>query len=128
MASGRIAEYKDNIALLKVSSMVGVFLGRFRKEEPSAYENNFAELFSLYEQSKLKPIVTESFAFEDYVAAFNVFTERKVMGKVTLEIKTEAQPQTKENVTTAALTFDSTPQKPTPNKKPRLKHAQRPTT
>ena len=63
---------------------------RFRKEEPSAYENNFAELFSLYEQGKLKPIVTESFAFEDYVAAFNVFTERKVMGKVTLEIKTEA--------------------------------------
>ena len=89
-ASGRIPEYKANLALLKGSSMVGVFLGRFRKEEPSAYENNFAELFSLYEQGKLKPIVTESFAFEDYVAAFNVFTERKVMGKVTLEIKTEA--------------------------------------
>ena len=82
-ASGRIPEYKANLALLKGSSMVGVFLGRFRKEEPSAYENNFAELFSLYEQGKLKPIVTESFAFEDYVAAFNVFTERKVMGKVT---------------------------------------------
>ena len=89
-ASGRIPEYKANLALLKGSSMVGVFLGRFRKEEPSAYENNFAELFSLYEQGKLKPIVTESFAFEDYVAAFNVFTERKVMGKVTFEIKTEA--------------------------------------
>ena len=89
-ASGRIPEYKANLALLKGSSMVGVFLGRFRKEEPDAYEQNFAELFSLYEQGKLKPIVTESFAFEDYVAAFNVFTERKVMGKVTLEIKTEA--------------------------------------
>jgi NADPH2:quinone reductase len=89
-ASGRIPEYKANLALLKGSSMVGVFLGRFRKEESAAYEQNFAELFSLYEQGKLKPIVTESFAFEDYVAAFNVFTERKVMGKVTLEIKTEA--------------------------------------
>jgi len=89
-ASGRIPEYKANLALLKGSSMVGVFLGRFRKEEPAAYEQNFAELFNLYEQGKLKPIVTESFAFEDYVAAFNVFTERKVMGKVTLEIKTEA--------------------------------------
>lgn len=89
-ASGRIPEYKANLALLKGSSMVGVFLGRFRKEEPAAYEQNFAELFNLYEQGKLKPIVTESFAFDDYVAAFNVFTERKVMGKVTLEIKTEA--------------------------------------
>jgi NADPH2:quinone reductase len=88
-ASGRIPEYKANLALLKGSSMVGVFLGRFRKEEPAEYEKNFAELFSLYEQGKLKPIVTESFAFDDYVAAFNVFTQRKVMGKVTLEIKTE---------------------------------------
>ena len=89
-ASGRIPEYKANLALLKGSSMVGVFLGRFRKEEPAQYENNFSELFSLYEQGKLKPIVTESFAFEDYVDAFNVFTQRKVMGKVTLEVKTEA--------------------------------------
>ena len=88
-ASGRIPEYKANLALLKGSAMVGVFLGRFRKEEPAEYEKNFSELFSLYEQGKLKPIVTESFAFDDYVAAFNVFTQRKVMGKVTLEIKTE---------------------------------------
>ena len=89
-ASGRIPEYKANLALLKGSSMVGVFLGRFRKEEPAEYEKNFAELFALYEQGKLKPIVTESFPFEEYVAAFNVFTERKVMGKVTLEVKSEA--------------------------------------
>ena len=87
--SGRIPEYKANLALLKGSSMVGVFLGRFRKEEPEEYEQNFHELFSFYEQGKIKPIVTESFAFEDYIDAFNVFTERRVMGKVTLELKSE---------------------------------------
>ncbi len=87
--SGRIPEYKANLALLKGSSMVGVFLGRFRKEEPAAYEENFAELLAMYDEGKLKPIVTESFAMEDYVAAFNVFTQRKVMGKVTLEIRKE---------------------------------------
>lgn len=85
--SGRIPEYKANLALLKGSSMVGVFLGRFRKEEPEEYEKNFAELFSFYDEGKLRPIVTESYAMSDYVKAFNVFTERKVMGKVTLEIK-----------------------------------------
>lgn len=85
--SGRIPEYKANLALLKGSSMVGVFLGRFRKEEPEEYEKNFAELLSMYDQGKLQPIVTESFAMEDYVKAFNVFTERKVMGKVTLDMK-----------------------------------------
>ena len=87
--SGRIPEYKANLALLKGSSMVGVFLGRFRKEEPQEYEKNFAELLALYDAGKLKPLVTQSYAMEDYVKAFNVFTERKVMGKVTLEIKSE---------------------------------------
>lgn len=88
--SGRIPEYKANLALLKGSSMVGVFLGRFRKEEPAAYEQNFRELLTLYEEGKLRPVVTESFAMTDYVAAFNVFTERRVMGKVTLAFKSEA--------------------------------------
>ena len=69
--------------------MVGVFLGRFRKEEPSTYEKNFNELLTMYAAGKLQPITTESFPMTEYVAAFNVFTERKVMGKVTLEMKAE---------------------------------------
>ncbi len=85
--SGRIPQYPANLALLKGSAMVGVFLGRFRKEEPAEYERNFQELFDLYTAGKIKPIVTQSFAFTDYVAAFNVFRDRKVMGKVTLELK-----------------------------------------
>ena len=88
-ASGRIPEYKANLALLKGASMVGVFLGRFRKEEPAEYERNFAELLEMYDAGKLKPIVTESFALTDFVDAFNVFTERKVMGKVTIEFAKE---------------------------------------
>lgn len=87
--SGRIPEYKANLALLKGSSMVGVFLGRFRKEEPAAYEENFAELLQMYDAGKLKPIITESFAMDEFVDAFNVFTERRVMGKVTLEMRAE---------------------------------------
>ena len=87
--SGRIPEYKANLALLKGSSMVGVFLGRFRKEEPVEYEMNFKELLQMYDEGKLSPVVTESFPLENYVAAFNIFTERKVLGKVILEIKAE---------------------------------------
>ena len=87
--SGRIPEYKANLALLKGASMVGVFLGRFRKEEPAEYEKNFAELLAMYDAGKLKPIITESFPMTDFVDAFNVFTERRVMGKVTLEFAKE---------------------------------------
>ena len=87
--SGRIPEYKANLALLKGASMVGVFLGRFRKEEPEEYEKNFAELLEFYRQGKLKPIITQTFAMEEYVAAFSVFSERRVMGKVVLQIRQE---------------------------------------
>lgn len=87
--SGRIPEYKANLALLKGSSMVGVFLGRFRKEEPAEYENNFNELLAMYEQGKLNPVVTQTYAKEDFVEAFNVFTQRRAMGKVTVEFKSE---------------------------------------
>ncbi|MGI9249936.1 MAG: NADPH:quinone oxidoreductase family protein [Pseudohongiellaceae bacterium] len=85
--SGQIPAYKANLALLKGSSMVGVFLGRFKKEEPKQYEKNFAELLAMYEDGRLKPIVTQSFPLERYVDAFNVFTRRQAMGKVTLDVK-----------------------------------------
>jgi len=87
--SGRIPSYPANLALLKGSAMVGVFLGRFRKEEPGLYQQNFDELLAMYDDGKIKPIVTESFPMVDFVSAFNVFTERRVMGKVIVDIKSE---------------------------------------
>ena len=83
--SGRIPEYKANLALLKGASMVGVFLGRWMSEEPEAYETNMGELFEFFKQGKIKPAVYQSFKMDDFVSAFNLFKDRKVMGKVTLE-------------------------------------------
>ncbi len=85
--SGRIPEYKANLALLKGSTMVGVFLGRFKKEEPEEYEKNFQELMDMYGSGKLKPLVTQHFPLADYEQAFNVFTQRRAMGKVILDVK-----------------------------------------
>ncbi len=86
--SGRIPACKANLALLKGSSMVGVFLGRFRRQEPAAYEQNFRELLELYQAEKIKPLVTRTFPLKEYAAAFNVFTERRALGKIVLEMKT----------------------------------------
>ena len=85
--SGRIPEYKANLALLKGASMVGVFLGRWMIEEPETYETNMGELFEFFQQGEIKPAVYQSFKMDDFVSAFNIFKERKVMGKVTLEFK-----------------------------------------
>ena len=65
--SGRIPEYKANLALLKGSAMVGVFLGRFRKEEPKAYEQNLDELLTMYANGQLNPVVTQTFPKEQFV-------------------------------------------------------------
>ena len=89
-ASGRIPEYKANLALLKGASMVGVFLGRWMEEEPEAYDGNMDELLEFFKQGNIKPALYQSFNMSDFVSAFNVFKERKVMGKVTLEIKKES--------------------------------------
>jgi len=86
-ASGRIPHYPANLALLKGCSMVGVFLGRFRKEEPGAYAENFRELLDYYAAGKLNPMVTQRFSLQDYVAAFTVFSARKAMGKVVIDVR-----------------------------------------
>ena len=84
-----LLEYKANLALLKGSAMVGVFLGRFRKEEPTAYEQNLDELLTMYANGQLNPVVTQTFPKEQFVEAFNIFTKRQAKGKVTLEFKAE---------------------------------------
>ena len=43
-----------------------------------------------FKQGEIKPNLYQSFKLNDFVSAFNVFKERKVMGKVTLEIKHES--------------------------------------
>ena len=45
------------------------------------------ELFEFYKLGKIKPALNKSFKMHDFVSAFNIFKERKVMGKVTLEFK-----------------------------------------
>lgn len=89
-ASGEIPSYKVNLALLKSASIVGVFWGAWQTRAPEENEKNFVELFKMYREGKLKPLVTQVFALEDYAPALNTFLERKAIGKVVLEVKSEA--------------------------------------
>lgn len=86
-ASGRIPEYRTNLALLKGAAVTGVFLGRFRTEEPQAYAENFRELLSFFDAGRLRPIAPRQFAFDDYVAAFRTFADREALGKLVLCVR-----------------------------------------
>lgn len=87
--SGRIPQYPTNLALLKSASVVGVFWGAWKKRAPAAEKANMDELFRLYQAGKIKPLISQTFALEDYVSAFKVFRERTAIGKVVVEIKKE---------------------------------------
>ncbi|MCR9106757.1 MAG: NADPH:quinone oxidoreductase family protein [Gammaproteobacteria bacterium] len=81
-ASGPIPSIPLNLALLKGASLVGVFWGRFVGEEPQANTKNVEELWELFNQGKLNPIVTDCYPIDQYEEAFNCMLERRARGKV----------------------------------------------
>ena len=88
-ASGTIPKYPINLALLKGCDLVGVFWGDFKRREPIVHQQNVKELFDLYKNGKIKPLVSQKFALEDYVDALNVFVNRQAVGKVVVQIREE---------------------------------------
>lgn len=88
-ASGRIPSLPANLALLKGCQIVGVFWGAFRGREPEVHAQNTLELFDLYLEGKLKPLVKDCFPLDRYADALNLFIQRKAVGKVVLEVRAE---------------------------------------
>ena len=81
-ASGPIPKIPLNLTLLKGCSIVGVFWGRFTGEEPKVHLQNIAELWELFAEGKLNPVVTDVFPLEKYEDAYNCMIERRARGKV----------------------------------------------
>jgi NADPH2:quinone reductase len=86
-ASGRIPQFPVNLALLKGASIVGVFYGRFTKEQASDADSNMSELFALYSNGQLRPHVYKTFPLEQTAAAMNCLGNREVMGKVVVTLE-----------------------------------------
>ena len=81
-ASGPIPAIPLNLALLKGCAIVGVFWGRFTMEEPAVNVANIEELWTLFAEGKLNPVVTDVFPLAQYEEAFNCMIERRARGKV----------------------------------------------
>jgi len=83
-ADGDIPKFPINLALVKGSSLVGVFWGTFTQREPDVYAENMRELLGWYKAGKIKPLVEQSFALENAVDALEHIHSRKAKGKVVL--------------------------------------------
>ncbi|KAA0693864.1 NADPH:quinone oxidoreductase family protein [Halopseudomonas laoshanensis] len=86
-ASGRIPEFPANLALLKGSSIVGVFWGSFAAREPQANLENFQQLFAWFSEGKLKPLVSLTYKLDQYEDALEVLSSRKAVGKVVVKVR-----------------------------------------
>ncbi len=85
-ASGRIPTPPANLPLLKGCSIVGVFWGRFRQEEPEANRQNFETLFQWHRDGRLKPHISHRLPLAEGARAMRILTNREAIGKVVLQV------------------------------------------
>ena len=83
-ASGDIPQLPANLLLLKEASLIGVWYGPWAERHNDELQQNAAELDALVAARKIAPRFCEAFALDDFVDAFRLIVERRVLGKVVL--------------------------------------------
>lgn len=85
-ASGDIPSLAANLPLLKGSSLVGVFWGRFSLTDPDANRSNFATLAEWWTQGRIRPMVSQTFTLEEATDALRRIEGREAIGKLVVEL------------------------------------------
>lgn len=88
-AAGEIPRLPLNLPLLKNCSICGVFFGAWAQRYANSYISNYDELFAMFEEGLLHPVVSDTFTLADFRGAFASLSERRATGKVILRIGTE---------------------------------------
>ena len=83
-ANGPIPNLPLNLALLKGSSIVGVFWGEFAKREPQKNAACLMQLAAWYMEGKIKPVIEHKLPMSQLQEAFTLMGSRQVRGKLVL--------------------------------------------
>ncbi|HKB53552.1 MAG TPA: NADPH:quinone oxidoreductase family protein [Ramlibacter sp.] len=83
-ASGTIPSLPLNLTLLKGTSIVGVFWGRFMREEPQAAAALLTELTRWYGAGRIKPVIDRLMPMAELKAAYDYMGSRGVKGKLVM--------------------------------------------
>jgi NADPH:quinone reductase len=86
-AGGRIPEIKANYLLVKNIAVLGLQISDYRDQHPQAMRRVMAELFDLYDQGSLSPLVSQVYPLRDFAAALAAITARKAVGKLALQLR-----------------------------------------
>ena len=85
-AAGEIPKIPLNLTLLKGCSIVGVFWGRFAQEEPQKNMGNSLQILDWFSKGEIKPHIHKVYSLEQAPLAIQELMDRKVLGKVMIEI------------------------------------------
>ncbi len=85
-ASGRIPSIAANRILLKNMAVVGVLWGNHVMANPGYARDTHAELCRMYEAGQIRPVIARTFRLDEAIAGMRAFSERRVMGKIILEM------------------------------------------
>ena len=85
-ASGAIPSVACNRILLKNISIVGVFWGRQVEENHDYVQRAQLRLNELYEQGKIRPVVSKTYPLAEAPRALADISERRIVGKVALTV------------------------------------------
>ncbi|MGB7372671.1 NADPH:quinone oxidoreductase family protein [Pontixanthobacter sp.] len=77
-----IAKMPLNLTLLKSCDIRGVFWGAFTAREPRKNEGNIAELFRLWKEGKINPLISETYPLDRAHEAIAKLESRGAIGKL----------------------------------------------
>jgi NADPH2:quinone reductase len=75
-----------NLTLLKGCQVIGVFWGAWVGLNPEGFREQMRMIFDLWSQGKLKPLISEHFAFEDAPRALARMRGRGAIGKLVVTV------------------------------------------
>ena len=81
-AAGDIPQIPLNLPLLKGNAIVGVFWGRFTREEPQRHRENFAQIIDWAAEGKIQPIIHKRYPLDEGASALQWVADRKAVGRV----------------------------------------------
>lgn len=84
--SGRIATVPSNIPLIKGFSVVGVRAGEYGRRDPVKGAENIRAIDQLAEQGVFRPYIGARFPLDRALDALRYLVDRKVVGKVAIEM------------------------------------------
>jgi NADPH2:quinone reductase len=85
-AAGEIPRLALNLTLLKGCAVVGVFWGEFLRREPQGFAESVAQLGRWHAEGKIRPYVSATFPLSRAADAIKLLADRRVVGKVVLEM------------------------------------------